>query len=557
MPATITANEKTLTDIFASDQYFFEIPRYQRPYVWTEEHVAVLLDDLKEAMGRDDGNPYFLGSIVIIKGEGSHSYVVDGQQRLTTLTMLLCVLRDLTDGDKPNELDEFIREKGSTLKKTEDRFRLSIRAQDRDFFQDFVQSTGGIEKLLLTDVHTDNDSQKNILTNVKLLHRDLANGLSEEQRSRLAEFICQSCYLVVVSTSDVGSAHRIFTVMNDRGLDLSPTDVLKSDILDAIPSDLEDAYATKWENIEIDLGRESFRDLFAHIRMIYRKEKQRMGNLQDEFRNAVLAEVSGQMFIDEVLDPYADIYSEVSRSAVEVSKNADTINNLLRHLNRLDNFDWIPPTLFYLQTQKGNQDGALQFIRDLERLAYGLFIKRANLNERISRYAQVLRAIEQDEDLYSQVSPLQLSQEEKQDIRTRLNGGIYDQPRIPMPLLLRLDSLLADEGATYDTKVTSIEHVLPRNPSPDSEWMERFPDAEQRANWVHRLANLVLLSRRKNTRASNWDFERKRNEYFSVNGATPFVLTSQVAKQTEWTPAVLEHRQEELVNAFKKEWRLD
>ena len=92
MPARITATEQHLGKVF-SDDYFFEIPLYQRPYAWTTDHVDELLDDLLDAMRRDSESPYFLGSIVLIKDEDNpKSEVVDGQQRLTTLTMLLCVL---------------------------------------------------------------------------------------------------------------------------------------------------------------------------------------------------------------------------------------------------------------------------------------------------------------------------------------------------------------------------------------------------------------------------------------------------------------------------------
>jgi hypothetical protein len=68
---------------------------------------------------------------------------------------------------------------------------------------------------------------------------------------------------------------------------------------------------------------------------------------------------------------------------------------------------------------------------------------------------------------------------------------------------------------------------------------------------------LVLLSRRKNTRASNFEFERKKSEYFRQNGVTTFALTTSVVAESEWTPVVLERRQQELVDALTKEWRLD
>ena len=134
MPEIIKASEQNLNAVF-SDAYLFEIPLYQRPYAWTMEQVDELQDDLLSAMDRDAQSPYFLGSIVLIKNEGdSRSAVVDGQQRLTTLSMLFCVLRELAAGDAQSELDGFVREAGNSLRGTQDRFRLSLRARDRDFF---------------------------------------------------------------------------------------------------------------------------------------------------------------------------------------------------------------------------------------------------------------------------------------------------------------------------------------------------------------------------------------------------------------------------------------
>ena len=177
MPDIIKAGEQNLNAVF-SDDYLFEIPLYQRPYAWTVEQVDELLDDLLNAMDRDVQSPYFLGSIVLIKDEGnSLSAVVDGQQRLTTLTMLFCVLRELASGDAQSELDSFIREAGNRLRGTQDRFRLSLRERDKDFFQDNVQARGAIAEFLNKDPATFSNSQKLIFTIIGHVARRSARSL--------------------------------------------------------------------------------------------------------------------------------------------------------------------------------------------------------------------------------------------------------------------------------------------------------------------------------------------------------------------------------------------
>ena len=175
---------------------------------------------------------------------------------------------------------------------------------------------------------------------------------------------------------------------------------------------------------------------------------------------------------------------------------------------------------------------------------------------RISRYARVLGAIEANEDLSLSESPLQLTSEEKGAVKDALDGPVYRQTRVRMPLLLRIDSLLADRGATYEHKVVSIEHVLPQTPKEDSCWMSWFPDETVRDEWTHRLGNLVLLSRRKNSQAQNYDFGRKKREYFQRKGVATFALTSQVLSEDCWTPEVLQRRQGELLRKLQSEWRL-
>ena len=310
MPETIKASEQNVVRIFSND-YLFDIPVFQRPYAWEKEQVDDLLDDLLFAMRRDDTEPYFLGSVVLIKGDNPDSQVVDGQQRLTTLTMLLCVLRELEDDPAvKSELDTHIRQQAAVLAGTPEVARLSLRRQDRGFFYENVQNSGGIVNLLENPPRRETDSQQRIFENVEHLHKAL-NELAAEERRRLAAFIILQCYMVIVATSDMTSAYRIFSVMNDRGLDLSATDILKAEVVGAIEgTGQQSVYAGKWEDIEQELGRERFGELFAHIRTVYAKAKQRR-SLEEEFREHVLNRHNATEFIDRILDQYDDAYKSV------------------------------------------------------------------------------------------------------------------------------------------------------------------------------------------------------------------------------------------------------
>lgn len=554
---TLEASEKPLQDIFC-DKYVFKIPAYQRPYAWTTEQTSELLDDVLTACGDtndvSERSPYFLGSIVLIKSpERREADVVDGQQRLTTLTILLATLRDIEGGGYGAALDSRIRLNGDMVTNTPDTYLLTPRERDETFFRNTIQKANAT--INLPPTASQSDSRRSIVGNAAYLREKLLE-LDSDQRRRLASFLIQRCYLVVVAASDQESAFRIFSVLNSRGLDLSPTDILKADIIGAIEIADRDRYTEIWEDLEDELGRARFVELFGHIRMIHRKQKMR-GTLVAEFREFVPALSNPRNFVDVELRAYASAYDDILSQRIAVHTLADQINRHLKHLVRLDNFDWQPPAILMLAADRETPQRILVFFRDLERLAYGLFLLREDTTERIARYGRVIQAMEDGSAFDSGESPLQLTEEEKTRILETLNGPIYSIKRLRLPILLRLDEAISDQAADYDHSIITVEHVLPQNPSQGSTWIESFPDEQLRAHWVHRLGNLVLLSRRKNAQASNWDFSIKKDRYFSATaGVTNFALTNSVIHEGQWTIEVLERRQKQLVDRLSDVWRL-
>lgn len=345
-------------------------------------------------------------------------------------------------------------------------------------------------------------------------------------------------------------------MLNSRGLDLSPADVLKAEIIGALPVDKQDSYTARWEDIEDELGRARFAELFGHIRMIHRKQKMQ-GTLIAEFREFVPTRKDPAKFIDIELSPYADAYEEVTDRAFESYRHADEINRQLTHLSRLDNFDWQPAAIEVIARRRNEPEFVLGFLSDLERLAYGLFLMRSDPTDRIRRYGKLLMSIQAGDDLFILSSPLQLEEAEKKAILKSLDGDIYTVTRIRLPLLLRLDELLSGGSAVYNHPIVSVEHVLPQHPSNGSQWLVDFPTEADREQWVHKLANLVLLTRRKNSQASNLDFADKKSKYFTTKaGVANFALTSMVLSEGAWTLDTLKRRQAELIGAIQKLWHL-
>lgn len=287
--------------------------------------------------------------------------------------------------------------------------------------------------------------------------------------------------------------------------------------------------------------------------MIYRKTKAR--NVLAEFREYVRPAAAPKSFVDDILLPMSDAFTDIRKASYD-GEHRNRINELLTYLGRIDNADWIPPAILYMKLKHSAPDDLLQFLTDLERLAAGLMIRRTYVNHRIERYGRVLAAIEKETDLYEENSPLQLTTDERTDIVEKLNGDIYNA--IPSrPILLRLDEALSDGSASYEYATVTVEHVLPQNPAAESEWFTLFPEDEQQTRLVHKLGNLVLLSRRKNAKARNYDFEQKKWKYFAGHdGTCSFVLTTQVLQHETWTPQVVLARQDMLIRKLKEIWRL-
>ncbi|MCC3412403.1 MAG: DUF262 domain-containing protein [Microcoleus sp. PH2017_29_MFU_D_A] len=558
---SIKGEQHPIKKIF-SDDFMFTIPLYQRPYAWTKEEAGELLEDLLTFLGDgnetiDELNPYFLGSIVLIKSEQPAAEIVDGQQRLTTLTILLAALRASLPTEHANDLTTFLYQRGSLIAGTPNRYRLTLRERDADFFKEYIQNEGGINKLKELNSVELMDSQKLIKENAHLFLQRF-HAIGEHCCIRLAQFIITQCFLVVVSTPDFDSAYRIFSVLNNRGLDLSVTDILKADIIGKIPESQQEKYTKKWEDTEENLGRELFKDLFSHIRMI--KEKKKLSkSILKEFQENINPAAGPQQFIDEILAPYAKAFSDIYNLTYESEARAQEINQLFKWLNKIDNFDWVPPAILYLSRNRNrnNPDNLLRFFRDLDRLAAGLMIVRANINERIERYSRLLTAIEQEEDLFNSYSPLQFTPEESNNILRVLDSDLYLMQKIRRYVLVRLDAALSEGEASYNFSNITVEHVLPQNLGANSEWMKWFANQQEHAQYVHRLGNLVLLSCAKNTLAQNYDFDVKKQKYFTTKtGVSPFALTTQVLREQEWTPEVIARRQKEQINVLKNLWRL-
>lgn len=559
----ITGKEYPLSKIF-SEEFDYYIPAYQRPYAWTKEETETLFDDLFHFFQTEETDNYFLGSIVLIKEEDKpHADVIDGQQRLTTLTILFAVIASYLTGNNRSNCFKYLREPGNDLEGLEPMPRLHLRQKDQGFFNKYIQNVKLSELTEPDEMSLPTESQEHIRENCALLIKRMdAAFLGDEKKvTEFCRFLVTRCYLVAVYSKSQQSAFRVFSVMNSRGLNLMPVDIIKSDIIGQIPKKEQQYYTDKWEDLEVQTSRSGFNDVFTYTNMIFSKAKAKQ-NLLLEFRERVLTKISPKELIDEILEPYAEAYTMLIHKKYIGEKNKEQVNKYLFWLNKIGNSDWMPSAIKFLAEHKNEPDYVLWFMAKLERLASFLHITAKDINHRIDRYKLLLEEMEinPDHSIQDPLSSVELTNSEKKEFVKALDGEIYKLTGVRRNfIILRLNEFVSDGAAVFDLEPTilTIEHVLPQTIPAGSQWEKWWPDLEVRGKWQNRIANLVPLTRKKNSQAQNYDFDRKKEVYFKGrNGTTTYPLATQVLGESVWTPEVVKKRQEELINKFIECWEL-
>lgn len=556
MQKFLKAGAKAVGEVLSEDRRLL-IPGYQRPFAWTADEALALLTDIRAAKSDsadadDEAPPYFLGAIVLSLEIGADAaQIVDGHQRLTTLAILLAVLRDL-DPDGAARLGRFLTARGRKPEQIGGGV-VSPRPLDLEFFHREILAVGATAELT-EETTVENDAQANMLS-VALALRGALDALSGRARLWLSEFILRRCVMVEVAAPYQEQAYKIFTVLNARGKDLKDNDLLKAELLGHIRPDRQPRFTVIWERLESQLGEAMFAQLFSCIRMIHSPGKARKSTVA-EIRERLNPASNPEQFIEEELQPKGEEYLKLVKSDLQVGAQSERVNQLLRALNRIRNRDWMPPAVSFLVDRAPKGDELLRFMIALERLAYGLLLQNADENVRISRYAKVVAAIREDAPIEEIIELMDLSDYDRRVARMVLAGSFNQKEQIRIPVLLRIDEHLSGGVATYKLPIITVEHVLPRKPKDDSEWLANFPDEKERKFWTERLGNLALLSRKVNNQSGNYSFDKKKSEYFSDNGVTPFAITTSILREDDWTPEVIERRQRSLFETACKIWRL-
>ncbi len=564
-----------LKDVLATELgSYYQIPDYQRPYQWTEENCEKLLDDLFFSYECYKESDYFCGSLVLIATDtdsttNAKTYdIVDGQQRLSTFILLAKVLATLFLERLTEESKDYLQESLNGRYGKKD--RLNFNAIGFNSKKDFQYALTSFN-----DAPVGNN-KNNYLKNAVCLK----NYLRKKEIADINDFIEWLYFKVVfitITCSDADKALRIFNVLNARGLALSATDIFKGELLKHTKEHEQEEFVSRWNALsqkcsDNDLKIETlFSWYLNYLNPATSKEKMEK-RLVTWFKNLNKTPLEYLKGVEDFYNAYCEVLEMQDRYAYLLSYKDDDylcvilcasllhryseseIEALKELLVKFYYQDWVAGKTRTTRSQTCcNIINALKEKKSIEHIAS---IVKKYLDEK--NITQDFKRDLQDSNLYTKFYSI--------------NGKTPKKNSWLKPVLILVNYFMSDNANPAYIKMDDdlhVEHILPQNPDPSSQWAKDFSE-EERERYTHSLANLTLLGGKKNTKAlkealsqaSNQDFKDKKKIYMGeeikLNNKKTFkvmdcydITKNDVCRYTEWTPKSLEKREKELIKIIE------
>ncbi|MEU7863854.1 DUF262 domain-containing HNH endonuclease family protein [Nonomuraea sp. NPDC049141] len=543
MTKELNSDMVSVAKLFSQD-FFFRVPAYQRPFLWDADNFSDLVDDLASA---DRDEPYFLGTLVLHQYAKNQYDIVDGQQRLTALCILLACLRDSSvisqDSDLVKEIHEKIIQPKRKLEGIPEISRVTVK--DNAAFNSLVGKIGGASTPFAKQSGSPAEQR---YEKARSTFWEKIGEMPEEEVRRFAEFVTVQCHMIYLSTASFNDAFRLFTVVNDRGKQLRRIDVLKAYNLDpaAIANEsVRGHYAMRWEALEEQLGEKSFEDIFHLLRLIYVKDKPQK-DLYSEFSERILGKSRmpsrGVGFLDELAN-YVDLYDAlfVARDILDDSESGfvhvkyqTLMTGMVKHFPASE---WKACLLYFVM--RFGKDMLYPLVTTIEKVHLDHWVRGVRKDERYGIYTDILKLIATASSASQVLDEITV---DTAAIEAACKATNFYGAGHARYLLVRAEMVTGEHDHVRDFNVRSIEHVLPQNPANGSEWVQSFTEAE-RESLTNAAGNLVLLSKAKNSAAGRKEFTDKKITYLKPR-VSDFPRSLQVVQYDVWTPDVIKARTE-------------
>jgi Protein of unknown function DUF262/Protein of unknown function (DUF1524) len=539
------------------------VPAYQRPYSWTDEQIGDLLRDLSDAI-RDEDSEYFLGTIVLTKNnEGSH-FVIDGQQRLATISIIICAIRNYFQRGGDTERSDGIHKEylaRKELRGLTETAHLKLIAADNGFYEReilgrSVPARNRMRKKVVPSSHTRLENALRIASD----HIDALAKQTQEPAQVLldwVDYIRDKAKVIVVEVNDEGAAYTIFEVLNDRGLDLSVSDLLKNFVFRVAEDKVGEAqehWTTMTAVLEASGAEE--KDLRTFIRHVWASQHglTREKELYYRIRTTITSKQRAVDFAKELGDQAA-VYAALNNPSDEFWKPYGvSVRDAIGALDLLKAAQIRPLVLAVLKDFKDEEvKRALPMLVcwTVRFLVVGR-VGSGSLESGYSERAKEVSAgtIKTAKALHAASASFLASDDEfEQAFRTARVSAHYLGRYYLRALEHTASSSAAGELLVNPSEeALTLEHVMPQTREPNWEHIA----GEQHKAYVRRIGNLALLDKSLNEYGGNLPFSEKKMAF----AKSKISLTWEIGALSSWDLKVIDARQERLAKMAVQAWPL-
>jgi uncharacterized protein with ParB-like and HNH nuclease domain len=536
----------------------YEIPKFQRDYTWDTENWDDLWQDIKALIMQED-HEHYMGYLVLQTSNNKEFQIIDGQQRLTTLSILiLATLKSIKDiVDTGIDAEDNNKRKESLLNSyigyidpvtLISNNKLKLNRNSNDYYKQHLVL---LKELPLRNT---NASEKHMRECFNWYYDKIKKEFkSGENLAAFIDNIVDKLFFTVIEVTDQINAFKVFETLNARGVQLSASDLLKNYLFSVVDetnphiSEIEEL-ENIWSKIVGKLGEQKFED---YLRYFWNSENKSVGkkNLFKTIKSNINSK--DQVFkLIRNLNDTADIYLAIQNPEDEYWKNYPEIKKSLKELK-----------LFQIR-----QTNSL-FLSALRNTEMDAFMKLAKICSVISFRYNIIGGLNPNaqEDIYNNVA-LKIAADKlfntadfqniyvsdvnfENDFSTKEFKNTSRNHRILKYILAKIETYQYNNEIDFESDLFTIEHILPENA--DESWGEFSFEEINRS--VYRIGNLTLLEKKLNKDADQVSFKNKINYYLQSNSE---ITKSIVEHYNSWNEIKVASRQRELAKHAKAVWKI-
>jgi uncharacterized protein with ParB-like and HNH nuclease domain len=568
---SISVNKLSVLELLSSGQEKpFVIPEYQRPYSWGIDQITTLFDDLWsfsiEKFQEGTANDYFLGCVVSYQENGENQ-IIDGQQRITSLFLLLRAIFAMLEKDESNskEVQNFINKIKPALWKVDERTDAEDRSQMLLRSEVVSDSENALLRNILMTGIADSVAKDNYSINYNKFI-ELYTHKAKDNALQIYNFILallKYTILLPVIASDQETALTIFNTLNNRGMQLSDADIFKSQIYKKLDDEGKKDFISKWKDLETNASdvKESIQSLFYYHMFYLRAQKKDSKTTTPGIRKYYQEKGTNRLSAS-VIDDLAHnlkLWNVINqRQALDDepwSQNMD-IRKILDCLSSYPNEFWKYPVSIFFMQHSNNPDFERLFLKFLRKFCVMLLTKYLETPTISAVKGDILKL---NVDIVDNIhpsfnagfaanNPVNEFEEKKEKQRTD-NLLIIPHRKVERMML----KLLAYDNTNQNCLLPGnweIEHIFPQKW--DTKYYQLNPD-DTKAKLEH-LGNKLPLEKKLNISASNNYFDEKKKEYRDSSIAICKEMGD--ISQNDWRPEDIETRDELVAKQLKDVFQL-